>query len=523
MYTCLLFDLDGTISDPKIGITRSVQYALHSFGIEEPDLDRLEPFIGPPLRDSFMQFYGFSAEQAQQGVEKYRERFAAQGLYENALYPGMGELLRSLKQRGCRLAVASSKPTVYVEQILQYFGIRQYFEVVVGSELNGLREKKEEVIAETLRRLFGEGGVDYARTVMIGDREYDIHGAGKLGLHTIGVSYGYAAAGELERAGAELIVQSVEGLRRVLLPEGAGSTEADRRQREDPARRYRSVSAQGNRGGMPKSMPGSRAVWIKPCVQSALALALYACAAFLMVSVLTTAYMLIRLLVFQQGMTLEEQNIVLNVVNGLANLTAAGVCVAIWKEDSGWKTKKRVEKVSLIPMVVLAAAAAVAFNALISLSGVASLSPEFQRVASLQSSIPAWLDLLLAGVVAPVAEELVFRGLLYSKLKRAFGTVWGILLSAVLFGLIHGNLVQFLYAAAMGVLLAWVCEIYGSVKYAMLFHGAANIGVILVMQMLPVGYIILFPAAWLSMLLLAAVCGYFVYRWQVKENPSSAG
>ena len=133
MFSYILFDLDGTISDPKVGITGSVQYALKSFGIEEPDADRLETFSGPPLRDSFMKYYNFTKEQAEEAVGKYRERFSEVGKYENALYPGIPELLRDLKAAGAHLAVASSKPTVYVEDILNYFGIRQYFEIVVGS------------------------------------------------------------------------------------------------------------------------------------------------------------------------------------------------------------------------------------------------------------------------------------------------------------------------------------------------------------------------------------------------------
>lgn len=144
MKKYFLFDLDGTLTDPKVGITTCVQYALHSFGIEEPDLDKLEPFIGPPLKESFMDFYGMDEERAQEAVEKYRERFSDKGLYENEIYPGMAQMLQLLSEKGFRLAVASSKPTVYVEKILEHFGIRQYFKVVVGSELDGSRTDKEE-------------------------------------------------------------------------------------------------------------------------------------------------------------------------------------------------------------------------------------------------------------------------------------------------------------------------------------------------------------------------------------------
>ena len=174
MFSCILFDLDGTISDPKQGICGCVQYALRSFGIEEPELDRLEPFIGPPLAESFMKYYNFTAEQAQEAVEKYRERFSVTGKYENVLYPGMGALLHDLKASGATLAIASSKPTVYVEDILVHFGIREYFDIVVGSELDGRRVHKEEVVAEVLSQLAARGESDPDKMVMIGDRSFDV-------------------------------------------------------------------------------------------------------------------------------------------------------------------------------------------------------------------------------------------------------------------------------------------------------------------------------------------------------------
>lgn len=212
-YKYLLFDLDGTLTDPKEGITSSVQYALRSFGIDEPDPDKLEPFIGPPLRESFMNFYGFDKEKAEEAVEKYREWFAPKGILQNKLYPGIKEMLAQLKKQGRILAVASSKPRVFVEKILKHFAIEQYFDVVVGSELDGTRDSKEEVIEEALRRL---PAADKTGTVMVGDRKFDIYGGKAHGLVTVGVTFGYAGEGELEEAGADYIAASVEELRRLL-------------------------------------------------------------------------------------------------------------------------------------------------------------------------------------------------------------------------------------------------------------------------------------------------------------------
>lgn len=214
-YKYLLFDLDGTLTDPKEGITTSVQYSLKSFGIDEPDLDKLEPFIGPPLKDSFMKYYGFNEEQAQKAIVKYREWFSPTGIFQNRIYPGTAQMLAALKNEGKVLAVASSKPTVFVEKILNHFEIRQYFDVVVGSELNGVRGSKEEVVEEALRQL--SASIDKEHTAMIGDREFDVFGGKEHGLTTVGVTFGYAGEGELEAAGADYIVNTVEELRRLLI------------------------------------------------------------------------------------------------------------------------------------------------------------------------------------------------------------------------------------------------------------------------------------------------------------------
>ena len=217
MKKYLLFDLDGTLTDPKIGITTCVQYALHSFGIEEPDLDKLEPFIGPPLRDSFMEFHGFTAEQAEEAVAKYRERFQNTGIFENEVYAGIPEMLKNLQSKGYFLALASSKPQIYVERILEHFDLKKYFAVVVGSELDGTRETKDQVVQETLHQLFKENPIEPDQVYMIGDRKFDVEGARALGVESVGVTYGYGSKEELKEAKADYIVQSVEELEKFLL------------------------------------------------------------------------------------------------------------------------------------------------------------------------------------------------------------------------------------------------------------------------------------------------------------------
>lgn len=214
-YTYVFFDLDGTLTDPKEGITKSVAYALKHFGIEV-DPNELTHFIGPPLTGSFEAYYGFSHEQAIQAVKFYRERFGTIGLFENKVYPGIEALLKLLKAQSRKLAVATSKPYVFSIRILEKYGLAQYFDWVVGSELDGTRDKKCEVIEEVL----GQAGItkqELSQCLMVGDRKHDIEGAKLCQITSLGVQYGYSEAGELEKAGADIIVQNIEELQAFFL------------------------------------------------------------------------------------------------------------------------------------------------------------------------------------------------------------------------------------------------------------------------------------------------------------------
>ncbi len=209
----IFFDLDGTLTDPKEGITKSVAYALKSFGIEVENLDDLIKFIGPPLIDSFIEYYGFSEKEAKSAVLKYREYFSKIGLYENAIFDGIKELLEALKSEGKNLIVATSKPAVFAIEILKHFEILEYFTFVSGSELDGSRTDKAEVISYALSK---NNIADVTDVIMIGDRKHDIIGARKLGIKAIGVLYGYGDLEELKEASADYIVQTVEELKTYL-------------------------------------------------------------------------------------------------------------------------------------------------------------------------------------------------------------------------------------------------------------------------------------------------------------------
>lgn len=212
----ILFDLDGTLTDPFEGITTCVQTALRHFGIDEPDRRALAPYIGPPLRESFMERHGLNGEQADEALRVYRERFSRVGLFENRVYDGIPETLARLRAAGHRLAVATSKPTVFSVRILEHFELAGFFDAIVGSELDGRRVDKAEVIAEALRRLDARAN----ETWMVGDRCFDVVGAHKNGVRALGVRYGYAAPGELEEAGAEHIADTVAAMGDFLMKNG---------------------------------------------------------------------------------------------------------------------------------------------------------------------------------------------------------------------------------------------------------------------------------------------------------------
>lgn len=212
-YRAILFDLDGTLTDPEEGITRSFQYALRHFGIEEQDPEKLRRVIGPPLLNSFIEYYGFSQIDALLAIDYYREYFSKTGIYENRVYPGIPQMLQQLKQAGKSIILATSKPHVYARQILEHFSLDSYVDFVSGSELDGTRNAKSEVIAYALQQT----GFQVSETVMVGDRRHDVEGAIANGMDVIAVLFGYGTREELADAGATVFAQSPQQLTELIL------------------------------------------------------------------------------------------------------------------------------------------------------------------------------------------------------------------------------------------------------------------------------------------------------------------
>ncbi len=215
MYKYLLFDLDGTITKSEEGIFNCIKYALDWAGIPYPEYSVFRSFIGPSLYDSFVREFGMDDAKAKEMVAKYRERYNVVGLFEAEVYDGVADTLHALKEKGCILSVATSKPTEPTLRILEKFGVGKYFDVVVGSNPDGTGSDKKHIISQVLESLKKDHGltedmIKSNQVVMIGDRRYDIEGGKACGLQTIGVLYGYGSREEFEAAGADDVVESPE-------------------------------------------------------------------------------------------------------------------------------------------------------------------------------------------------------------------------------------------------------------------------------------------------------------------------
>lgn len=214
-YRYVLLDLDGTVTNPKEGITRSFAYALAEFGIETEDRDTLCKVIGPPLMQSFQEFYGFTKEQALRGTAKYRERYEKLGWAENEVYEGMEEALAALYKQGAKLILATSKPERFAVRIMKHFGLDRYFTALCGADDYAQnRSTKEEVVRYALEQ---NGITDTTEVIMVGDRKYDVAGAAALGIKTIGVLYGFGDEAELREAGAVHLVKTPQELAEYLI------------------------------------------------------------------------------------------------------------------------------------------------------------------------------------------------------------------------------------------------------------------------------------------------------------------
>lgn len=210
----ILFDLDGTITNNQLGITKSVQYALNHLGVEVTNLDELKPFIGPPLLDAFKQLYGFDDNKAQLAVKIYREYYSQKGIYENTPYDGINNCLAAIQRQGVQIILATSKPEIFARKILERFELIQYFDNVVGADLDGAISAKTDV----MRKAIEISGINNReQAVMIGDRMFDIDSSNEIGIESIAVLYGFGSLKELETSNPTYIVSTVEQLQQKVI------------------------------------------------------------------------------------------------------------------------------------------------------------------------------------------------------------------------------------------------------------------------------------------------------------------
>ena len=494
MSQVILFDLDGTLTESGEGIINCVQYALEKLGKKEEHPENLQCFIGPPLKEQFMKYAGLSEEEGEKAVVYYRERYITTRIFENHLYPKIPELLELLKINNKILAVASSKPEVYVKQILEHFQIADYFTAIVGSELDGRRTEKAEVIEEALRRMHLEEERD--KVLMVGDRSHDVQGAISCGLQCIGVAYGYGSREELEKAGAVYIADSVEDLGILASPNDEETTEnvesvrniiPDRekvKKSEIPETR----KLEKEEKEMPE--PEKKKKKFRYSTAGQIWRLIYPFLIHYGATLLATIALYLVYLI-QAGGLQETASAGQRLINStlyvtlIGDLTAAIILYLFYRKDqmhrkegfSGTgKAFVWAPPVIWFSVIILAIATGQFLNDLINGLHLNDLFTGYSEVSEQAfSGQPVGLMILVVGIIGPICEELMFRGIVFHRLKDWVKPQAAIAISALLFGIYHGNVVQFFYATCMGVMLAIIYDKTGTLWISIVAHIAANL------------------------------------------------
>lgn len=494
MSQVILFDLDGTLTESGEGIINCVQYALEKLGKKEEHPENLQCFIGPPLKEQFMKYAGLSEEEGEKAVVYYRERYTTTGIFENRLYPKIPELLELLKINNKILAVASSKPEVYVKQILEHFQIADYFTAIVGSELDGRRTEKAEVIEEALRRMHLEEERD--KVLMVGDRSHDVQGAISCGLQCIGVAYGYGSREELEKAGAVYIADSVEDLGILASPNDEETTENVESVRniipdKEKVKKYEipeTRKLEKEEKEMPE--PAKKKEKFRYSTAGQIWRLIYPFLIHYGATLLATIALYLVYLI-QAGGLQETASAGQRLINStlyvtlIGDLTAAIILYLFYRKDqmhrkegfSGTgKAFVWAPPVIWFSVIILAIATGQFLNDLINGLHLNDLFTGYSEVSEQAfSGQPVGLMILVVGIIGPICEELMFRGIVFHRLKDWVKPQAAIAISALLFGIYHGNVVQFFYATCMGVMLAIIYDKTGTLWISIVAHIAANL------------------------------------------------
>ncbi|MDO4615125.1 MAG: HAD hydrolase-like protein [Lachnospiraceae bacterium] len=509
MWNTVLFDLDGTLTDSGLGITRCVQHALREvYGMEITELHDLDCFVGPPLKEQFLAFAGGTEEQAEQAVAVYRSRYKDTGIFENEVYPGIPELLRSLKEAHMTLALSSSKPTVFCKRILSYFGLDSYFTVILGSELDGRRTKKSEVVAEVLHSL----GMEERRSeaVLIGDRNYDVEGARAAGIDCLAVSYGYGSRSELEAVWPACICDNVRELQNVLIgqlldeqpaasgfpqddfsgqtvfagkaEQGISVEESGSPYAAGEAQRYaRYAEPSGKRKSAGTSLrrdPWPLMIWriLYPYLISQAAAIIISFVLVILYSVFYASPEAIGWLDF-----IYDND---TIFGGFIDFFCLIILIPLFKSDENKRNHSRDRGAVLrrnrltwkhVLMIVLATeAVSLSVNDVVSMI-VYLMNPNYAEPQASFYTVSVFAQYVFIGVLTPICEELMFRGLIYRRIRDYFGPLPAIIAASVFFGLVHQDLPTDIIVFFGGIMLALAYEHFGSLKACIAGHMTINI------------------------------------------------
>ncbi len=517
MWNTVLFDLDGTLTASGEGITKCVQYAMKKGWDRDIALSDLTCFVGPPLKESFMRFEGLTDAEADRAVALYRERYEVTGIYENSLYGGIRELLEELDRRHFTLALASSKPTVYCRRILQYFGIDQYFTAVVGAEMNGERTEKSEVIGAALSVL----GMQDLRSevVMIGDRYYDIEGAKKNGIASIGVTYGYGSRRELEEVWPECVVDSPLELRNVLVGQALAESRA---RREESSRKMRDLRKTGY--SIPQDGSALFRVWraVYPLLLAVVGLNGIGLLFMLILEVIwrVTGSAAVANFLNSDSMTV--------IMTGVADAALIPVAYLFFKADERTRrayipdiripAKRRYGAKEIAMVIVFTLGTATLLNMLTSVL-IPFEDSAYETVDEALAAPNLAVQIVVVGIIGPICEELIYRGLIYRRIRDYLGVYWAAVLSGVLFGISHGNLTQGVFTALFGIVLALIYEHYGSMKANITAHITNNVYACVASYIPFISHNEYMAAAWeLLLLTLGALVCARIFRREDRVN-----
>ena len=478
MWRTILFDLDGTLVDTSEGMIRSVQYALGTVGKTETDGRVLRRYLGPPLSEAFREFASLSEEEAEQAVSAYRSYYQSQGMYIAASYPMVREMLYALKRAGMTLGVVTSKETAEAVRTLQDLQLAQCFDVIMGCRPGETDVPKGALIEQALTVL----GRQYVRgeVVFVGDRFYDMQAARGAGISAVGVSYGYGTAEELISSGAECVADNINVLARLLLSGG----QIVRQKRADAPLSF---------GQKLLQIMVPILIWIAISNSiSAIGGAVYG-----VIKVGQYASSGQDIAGAGQSILQELMNtdiLKLNMIlSAVSNLIVIPVMFAFYKKDifraTGRKTSLRAEKKPGVGNTLLAFAMglgiSITINIIIAMTPIAEWMYEVNPDRyDMLGSLPVWASFIVTCLLAPVAEELIFRAMVFRRMRRFTGYMTAAVVSAALFGIVHLDVVTGIAAFIIGIIMAMLYEYTGSIFTSMFFHFGFNLYSVLI-ELLP--------------------------------------